>query len=257
MKAKSCEVGDTVNGWKINEIYSIEKYGQQRSMAKIESVIGKHRFREVKLTLLTNNQIGWADNRRYSENNSQKTHGLTKHSLYNRYKAMVNRCYNEKNNSYVNYGGRGICVCDEWYNNFLNYFNWCMDNKWEDGLVVDRINNDGNYCPENCRLVTPYENNKNKPSVIQITAFGETKTANEWALDSRCKTSYPSLVYRIKHQWESEEAILLPNKQRKFDNFKQYKSFYDFCKKEHPDIVKRFINGKFSGKANENVVEPA
>lgn len=240
MQNEKCKVGDVVNGWEITDIYVKNIGSQNIQIAKIKSVIGKNRVREVRLTILTNKQIGWADSRRYRENNSQKTHGLTQHKLYNVYKSMVNRCSNLNNISYKNYGAKGITVCDEWLNNFLHYYNWCINNGWEDGLVVDRIDGKKNYCPENCRITSKYDNNKNKESTIYLTAFDEKKTANEWSLDERCKTSYSSLVYRIRKNWNPEEAITTPNKQKCYDNFKQYKSFYLYVKENHPEILEEY-----------------
>lgn len=71
---------------------------------------------------------------------------------------MKERCYNPKNKSYKDYGGRGIKVCYEWLNDSQSFIDWCESNKWVKGLFLDRIDNNGNYSPENCRLVTHMEN---------------------------------------------------------------------------------------------------
>lgn len=242
MRTEKCKVGDVINGWKIIEIFTKNIGSQNIQIAKIKSVIGKLKEREVRLTLLTNRQIGWADNRNYSKNNSQKSHGLARHKLYNVHKSMIHRCYDDKSISYKNYGNKGIRVCEEWLNNFQSYYDWCIENGWKEGLVIDRTDGTKDYCPENCRVVTRYENNKNKAITILIDAFGEIKTANEWSLDSRCKTSYQSLVYRIRQKWNPEEAIKTPNKQSNYDNFKQHKMFYQFCKDKHPEIIEEYLN---------------
>lgn len=236
------KIGDVVNGWEITDIY-IKNIGSQNiQIAKIKSVIGEDRIRECRLTLLTNSKIGWADNRNYSIRNSQKSHGLSKHKLYNVHKAMISRCYDKNSISYKNYGDKGIGVCREWFSNFQSYYDWCINNGWKQGLVVDRIDGNKDYSPDNCRIVTHYENNKNKAITILITAWNETKTANEWSLDSRCQTSYQSLVYRIRQKWNPEEAITTPNKQKCYDNFKQYKSFYLYVKENHPEILEEYKN---------------
>lgn len=67
------------------------------------------------------------------------------------YDAMHQRCYNEKNGAYKHYGGRGIVICDEWKNNFESFFQWSLKNGYSDDLSIDRIDNDGNYEPSNCR----------------------------------------------------------------------------------------------------------
>ena len=87
---------------------------------------------------------------------------IRKYKLYGVLRAMINRCCNEKNPSYKDYGGRGIIVCDEWLNDSMSFINWGFDNGWAKGLTIDREDNDGNYCPENCRFITKGENNKNR-----------------------------------------------------------------------------------------------
>jgi hypothetical protein len=74
---------------------------------------------------------------------------------------MKDRCYNKNNKSYKNYGGRRIKVYYEWKDNFINFYNWAIENGWEKGLQIDRKNNDGNYYPSNCRFVTPLVNMRN------------------------------------------------------------------------------------------------
>lgn len=76
------------------------------------------------------------------------------------WRAMKERCYYSKNNHYNRYGGRGITVCKEWKDSFLTFYKWAKD-KHEKGLQIDRRDNDGNYCPENCRFVTGIENIRN------------------------------------------------------------------------------------------------
>ncbi len=90
------------------------------------------------------------------------THGLTNHLLYRCWLNMKQRCYDVNYSRYKDWGGRGIKVCFKWKDNFLNFYNWAINNGWQKELQIDRIDNDGNYCPRNCRFVTRSENCKNR-----------------------------------------------------------------------------------------------
>ncbi len=91
-----------------------------------------------------------------------KKHGMRKHPLNTTINNMVQRCENPKREFYPDYGGRGIKVCEEWRNSRETFFNWAIQNGWEEGLTLDRIDNDGNYEPSNCRWVTPTIQSRNK-----------------------------------------------------------------------------------------------
>lgn len=73
------------------------------------------------------------------------------HFLYNRWSNMIKRCYKKSCKSFADYGGREIKVCDEWKNDFWSFCEWALANGFESSLSIDRINNDGNYEPTNCR----------------------------------------------------------------------------------------------------------
>jgi hypothetical protein len=85
--------------------------------------------------------------------------------LHNTYIGMTQRCWDKNATSYRNYGGRGVEVCQSW-RNFDNFAKWAIKSGFHPGLQIDRINNDGNYEPTNCRFVTPRENCTNKRTNI-------------------------------------------------------------------------------------------
>lgn len=86
---------------------------------------------------------------------SFKTHGLGYTRLYKLWTGMKNRVFNIKNESYNNYGGRGITICDEWKNDVKSFYDWAMSNGYSEELSLDRIDSDKGYSPENCRWTTP------------------------------------------------------------------------------------------------------
>ena len=109
-----------------------------------------------------------------------KTHGLTKDRLYPVWLQMRYRCKNPTNQSYKQYGARGISVCKEW-ENFQTFYDWMIAHEWHPGLSIDRIDPDGDYCPENCRLTTEDIQQNNRRNNIRIEFMGETHTVSEWA----------------------------------------------------------------------------
>lgn len=102
------------------------------------------------------------DTERVPTQRKNEMHGYSKTNLYKVWAGMKQRCYNEKNARYYQYGGRGISVCKEWRDSFMAFCDWSLSHGYSESLQIDRIDCDGNYCPENCRWVTQTENMRNR-----------------------------------------------------------------------------------------------
>jgi len=135
-----------------------------------------------------------------------KTHLKSKHPLYSVWNGMKQRCNNPNQKKYKNYGARGICLCDDWQNNFKSFFDWAISNGYKHGLTIDRINVNGNYEPNNCRWVTQkvQQNNRSNNHLIK-SSNGTVKTLAEWS--EQAKVTEVALAKRIKSGMSLEEAI--------------------------------------------------
>lgn len=132
-------------------------------------------------------------------------HGCCYERVYNSWRGMKERCYNEKNSEYKHYGGKGVKVCSEWQE-FIPFYQWALANGYAENLTIDRIDNDGNYEPSNCRWATNKEQQNNKSNNRLITYKGETKTLAQWA--ETTGIAYYTLWHRInKYHWSIEEAF--------------------------------------------------
>lgn len=144
------------------------------------------------------------------------------HSVWNN---MKGRCYRKTDHNYRNYGNRGIEICDEWKdkdNGFKNFYNWAIKNGYKKGLSIDRIDNNGNYSPENCRWADMKTQNNNQRSTVRIKYNGIEKTLEEWS--KIVKIPKRTIYKRIKEQnWDIESAFNKPVQ----DKFNRYKYKFD------------------------------
>lgn len=116
------------------------------------------------LTGGTSKSCGCAQKESVSKMNTtlKRTHGKKNTRLYRIWRGMKARCFNKNSPDYDSYGGRGITVCKEWKHDFMNFYAWAIDNGYDDSLSIDRIENNGNYEPGNCRWATASEQNRNR-----------------------------------------------------------------------------------------------
>lgn len=136
------------------------------------------------------------------------THRQSDSRLYCIWWGMRERCYRPSKAEYKYYGGRGITICDEWLEDFMNFYNWAMANGYEDHLSIDRIDVNGNYCPENCRWATHKEQCNNRRQNRFLKFNGETHTVKEWA--DIIGINVVTLRGRLRTGWSVELALTTP-----------------------------------------------
>jgi len=143
---------------------------------------------------------------------SHSKHGMEKTPEYRSWQAMKTRCYNPRSQDWERYGGRGISVCDRWFHSFENFF---LDmGARPEGCSIDRIDNNGNYEPGNCRWACIKTQAQNKSNNLLLTHNGVTKCLAEWADESGISrnTMYSRVV---ESKWEIGKAISAPTRKRK------------------------------------------
>ena len=136
-------------------------------------------------------------------------HGKTNTRLFCIFNSMKQRCLNISNKNYKFYGGKGIKICDEWLNKekgFINFYNWAMNNGYKENLTIDRIDNNGDYEPNNCRWTTMKKQANNITNNHLITYKGKTHTISEWSKIINIKPD--TLVKRLNvYKWSIEKSL--------------------------------------------------
>jgi hypothetical protein len=147
---------------------------------------------------------------RHCSNLSRKprSHGLTHHPLYRIWQRIKGSTTNPNHQDYEWYGGKGVRVCEEWFNDFMNFYEWSLTNGYQQGLTIDRIDVNGDYDPSNCRWVTFEEQALNRTDNVYLTYGGVTRTIMEW---SRITGINPGTLYGRYHKGWSPDKILSTN----------------------------------------------
>lgn len=133
-----------------------------------------------------------------------KKHGCSHTKLYGILEGIKERCLNKNSKAYKHYGGRGISVCNDWLK-FENFRDWAFKNGYEEGLTIDRIDNNKGYIPENCRWTTIKEQANNKRNNILFFYNGKNQTASQLAKELNVS---PFLLYVRKRRGWSVDKIL-------------------------------------------------
>ena len=164
------------------------------------------------VTLKNGNTTSCGCKRRESVGEIKRTHGQSKTRLYRIWSKMRQRCYNPNMGDYIDYGARGITVCDEWASDYMAFSKWAYENGYDDTLTLDRVDVNGKYCPENCRWATRKEQANNKRVTRYFTFNGETKSVSEWSdiVGIQSKT----ILKRINLGWTVERALTTPVKSK-------------------------------------------
>lgn len=138
-------------------------------------------------------------------NKNHLKHGEANTRLHIIWKAIKQRCYNPNTKRYKHYGGRGVTMCEEWKNNFLAFYEWAMENGYNDSLTIDRIDVNGNYESSNCRWATYKEQANNKRNRKTFSHNGKKHTLAEWSEITGIKVQ--TIWARLKSGWSIEDAL--------------------------------------------------
>ncbi len=154
------------------------------------------------------NKLGQFTSEGLLNNKHSQTHGKSYTKLYSAWHRIKDRCYNLNTDHAPYYHDRGIRVCDEWLDDFMNFYNWAINNGYKKGLTIDRIDVNGNYEPSNCRWVTQREQANNRRITLKVECNGTIKSLSEWANDKNLP--YHVVYKRYKKGWNIDKLLNTP-----------------------------------------------
>lgn len=165
-------------------------------------------IRKSSLTGGTTTSCGCFQRERAAARVFRHGHAHKHNKTYHAWRGMKKRCLLESNENYKNYGGRGIKVCRRWIDSFESFL--ADMGEAPDGMSIDRIDNDGDYEPGNCRWATTKEQANNRRTNVWLSHDGKTLTVKQWSERIGIKTT--TLERRIQHGWSAQKAIETPVK---------------------------------------------
>lgn len=206
--SKSKYIGETIKGFKVLDTKADYKGNRQRTIYILECTNCKN----------INHKYSLSGNIKCECRYVNSHHNMTNTRLYKVYQSMKRRIFDKRAENYKDYGGRGIKICDEWLNDFMNFYNWAIINgydenapKWE--CTLDRIDVNGNYEPSNCRWVPMSIQNYNKKNNFYIVYRNQKKTLKEWSKELGIERSV--LSWRLKNDWSVEKSFTTPIRTKK------------------------------------------
>lgn len=193
-------------GEKINYLTLIEKTekrkGRQWGLFKCDC----GNVKEIRIDNVTSKTTKACGCKKWQKGNKHHyIHGICYTRIYNIWEHIKKRCYNPKTRCYERYGGRGITMCDEWRKSPKAFYDWSMANGYADNLSIDRIDNNGNYEPSNCRWATDSEQSNNRRSCILITRNGKTQTMAQWCRE--LGIPYSRVQMRRSRGWSEDRLF--------------------------------------------------
>jgi hypothetical protein len=207
-------------------IYDNDLEGKKFNMLTVIKKVGKDKRKNIlwlckcdcgndKTAITTNIKNGNILSCGCIKKHNNKTHGKTETKLFKVFQNIKQRCYNQNNKKYKNYGERGIVICDDWLNDFTNFYNWAMDNGYQEdsGLTLDRIDVNGNYEPGNCRWADMKTQQNNKTINLNVTINGKTQTAKQW--EEEYNLTQGTVARRLRLGWEEDKLLIPPKKAKK------------------------------------------
>ena len=168
---------------------------------------------------------------------------------------MVVRCHCKTSPRYYDYGGRGISVCSEWYDSengkYHNgaFVKWALANGYQEGLQIDRIDNSGNYSPDNCRFITAHSNSRNRRNTIHVNVNGVDMCGKDAC--KFYKTDYADFTTRIKLGWDPKRAAMIPHGFRRrdlcFHKTRTGYCYHPFCAKNRKSKCPHMTDEQMKG----------
>lgn len=138
------------------------------------------------------------------------THGESRTRLYRIWRNIKSRCFNPNLPTYPEYGGRGITMCEQWSQSYETFRDWSLENGYGDDLLIDQIDNDLGYAPENCRWADIFVSNNNQRDILNIRHLGRSMSIAAWARQPECAVKEKTLRKRVSLGWAFEEALTTP-----------------------------------------------